>query len=77
MLGCWTSCLGRGGCSCKGGGGPEVKVQVDALGLGMPFTDDGPKGPNPRLILIIRERLRRGRDKGAGRRVGARKAVHG
>ena len=77
MLGCWTSCLGRGGCSCKGGGGAGTKVQVGASGPGMPFTDDDPKGPKSRLCLIIRERLRRARDKGAGRHVGPRNAVHG
>ena len=37
-------------------GGPGTKVQVDTLGPGMPFTDDGPKGPKPRVYLIIRER---------------------
>ena len=58
-------------------GGPGTKVQVDTLGPGTPFTDDGPKGPKPRLCLIIRERLRRLRDKGAGRRVASQNAIHG
>ena len=43
-------------------GGPGTKVQVDTSGPGTPFTDDDPKGPNPSLCLIIRER----RSKGVG-----------